>query len=66
MTDGNRFQGISAVSISSVAPSTQPAPVQASTPKAPDVPAGSNADTHQPTPKPPLPPGQGTRVDQLV
>ncbi|WJR76184.1 hypothetical protein [Bradyrhizobium sp. NP1] len=54
------------MSISSVAPSTQPAPVQASTPKAPDVPAGSDADTHQPTPKPPLPPGQGTRVDQLV
>jgi hypothetical protein len=37
--------------------SSGPKPVQAST---------DNSNAYQPPPKPPLPPGQGTRVDQLA
>ena len=57
------------MSISSVA---APAPVSmpdTSTPKAPDVANDNNADdagAAAPTALPPLPPGQGTRIDQLV
>ena len=55
------------MSISSVAPS--PAPVASadtgdSKPQAPA--AASDNGGYQPPPKAPLPPGQGTRVDQLV
>ena len=57
------------MSISAV---TAPAPIQsppASAPKVPDVQNGAAADgtrTPQPTVLAALPPGQGTRVDQLA
>jgi hypothetical protein len=53
-------------SVSAPNPVTSLTPVD--TPKAQGTTANSDAsDTaHQPTPPPPLPPGQGTRVDQLV
>jgi hypothetical protein len=57
------------MSVSSVSPSpsvppvdtsaTAPKPAQAAT-------DSSNSDAYQPPVKPPLPPGQGTRVDQLA
>ena len=55
------------MSISSVAPA--PAPIApADTGAKPQVEAASASDNggYQPPPKAPLPPGQGTRVDQLV
>jgi hypothetical protein len=58
-----------AMSVSAV---TAPAPIQApptSAPKVPDVQNGAAADgtrTPQPTVLAALPPGQGTRIDQLV
>jgi len=44
---------------------------EASEPKAPDVKSDADADAadasaHQPVVLAPLPPGQGTRIDQLV
>jgi hypothetical protein len=58
------------MNIASVSTPTPPTPVGASPPKASDATAGvdggSATPTYQPTPPPPLPPGQGTRVDQLV
>jgi len=51
--------------VSSVSPSSPVAPVDSSGPK--PVQAGpDNAKAYQPPPKPPLPPGQGTRIDQLA
>jgi len=55
------------MSISSVSPS--PAPIApADTGSKPQAEATSASDNggYQPPPRPPLPPGQGTRVDQLV
>jgi len=58
------------MSISSVSPSAAPmAPIApADTGSKPQVEATSTSDNggYQPPPKAPLPPGQGTRVDQLV
>jgi hypothetical protein len=58
------------MNIASVSTPTPVNQVGTSTPKAPDAAAdgsgGSATPTYQPTPPPPLPPGQGTRVDQLV
>jgi hypothetical protein len=58
-------------SISSVPPSPPISPPDASAPKAPDVQANSAADNaraaaSQPPAQAPLPPGQGTRIDQLA
>jgi hypothetical protein len=52
------------MSVSSV---TAPAPIQApeaSPPKAPDV--NSDVDASSPPQLAPLPPGQGTRIDQIA
>lgn len=57
------------MSISSVTAPPPVQPIQTSEPKAPDVkPDGdaNDASTPQPTVAAPLPPGQGTRIDQLV
>lgn len=62
------------MSISSVSAPTPVNPVDMSasngTNKSSDTTAGADGGTptasHQPTPAPPLPPGQGTRVDQLA
>jgi hypothetical protein len=56
-------------SVSSPTPPTPITPVEASDPKTPQAQTDSNstdASTAQPTPPAPLPPGQGTRVNQLV
>ena len=56
------------MSISSVSTAPVIVPLNAGSPKPQDTaPATSDTGTiHQPTPPAPLPPGQGTRVDQLV
>jgi hypothetical protein len=56
------------MSISSVSPSpARAAPADTGDAKPQVQAAGeSNNSTYQPPPKAPLPPGQGTRVDQLV
>ena len=59
------------MSVSSVSSSVPPAPPpQASAPPKPPVKADSDSDSDNgrsvEAPKAPLPPGQGTRVDQLV
>jgi hypothetical protein len=55
------------MSISSVSPSPAPiAPADASDSKPKPQTAASDNGGYQPPPKAPLPPGQGTRVDQLV
>jgi hypothetical protein len=57
------------MNISSVTPSTPVKTPAASEPKAPDVKPDANAvssRTPQPTILAALPPGQGTRIDQLV
>ena len=56
------------MSISSVSTAPVIVPLDAGSPKPQDTaPATGDAGTiHQPTPPAPLPPGQGTRVDQLV
>ena len=55
------------MSVSSVAPSPAPiASTDASDSKPPALAATSDNGGYQPPPKAPLPPGQGTRVDQLV
>jgi hypothetical protein len=54
--------------VSSVSPSPPVTPVDTSGSQ-PQVQAAANTDNnsdYQPPPKPPLPPGQGTRVDQLA
>jgi hypothetical protein len=61
--------GILPMNVSSVSSPTPPTPLEASDPKTPQVQTDSNstdASTAQPTPPAPLPPGQGTRVNQLV
>lgn len=54
-------------SVSSVSAVSQVAPV-ASSDSSPQVAASSNGDNsaYQPPPKAPLPPGQGTRIDQIA
>jgi hypothetical protein len=57
-------------SISSIPASTPASPPDSSAPKAPDVQTDSNADADllaasQPPVLAALPPGQGTRIDQL-
>ncbi len=56
------------MNISSVSTAPVIVPLDAGSPKPQGTaPATSDAGpTHQPTPPAPLPPGQGTRVDQLV
>jgi len=59
------------MSVSSVAAPLVPVvkPPEVIVTKAPDVKTDQDTDDSrsvQPTPKPPLPPGQGTRVDQLA
>jgi len=51
--------------VSSVSASAPVTPVVSSDPQ-PPVQANGNNSTYQPPPKPPLPPGQGTRIDQLA
>jgi hypothetical protein len=55
------------MTISRVSPSPAPvAPADASDSKPQAQAAASDNGGYQPPPKAPLPPGQGTRVDQLV
>jgi hypothetical protein len=55
------------MSISSVSPSPAPlAPADTGDSKPPVAAAASDNGGYEPPPKAPLPPGQGTRVDQLV
>jgi hypothetical protein len=55
------------MSISSVAASPPVHMLQSSEPKAPDVKTGNDANNAVQPPAPaPLPPGQGTRIDQIV
>jgi hypothetical protein len=57
------------MTISSVSTAPAIVPLDAGSPKPQDATAATSSDTsatHQPTPPAPLPPGQGTRVDQLV
>ena len=56
------------MSVSSVSPAAAVAPIDAgnSTPPVQATSDSSNNSAYQPPPKPPLPPGQGTRVDQLA
>lgn len=56
-------------SISSIPPSVPVKAPEASEPKGPDVKIdgdGDDASASQPPALAPLPPGQGTRIDQLV
>jgi hypothetical protein len=56
------------MSVSSISTTPPPAPVKPPEPvqaKAPDVTTDSTA-TYQPPAQSPLPPGQGTRIDQIV
>jgi hypothetical protein len=56
-----------AMSISSVSPFPAPtAPTDADSAKPQLQATASDNGGYQPPPRPPLPPGQGTRVDQLV
>ncbi len=56
------------MSVSSVAPSPAPIASTDASDSKPQVVAATASDNggYQPPPKAPLPPGQGTRVDQLV
>ena len=55
------------MSISSVSPSPAPAPIaSADASDSKPLAVASDNGGYQPPPKAPLPPGQGTRVDQLV
>ncbi|MBV9564384.1 MAG: hypothetical protein JOY90_28680 [Bradyrhizobium sp.] len=58
------------MAISSISTAVPTAPVGSTTPNPPqvknDINPVNDTSTHQPTPPPPLPPGQGTRVDQYV
>ena len=51
--------------VSSVSPSPPVTPVDTSSSQ-PQVQANGNNSDYQPPPKAPLPPGQGTRVDQIA
>jgi hypothetical protein len=51
---------------SSVTASPAVKPIETSEPKAPEVKPDADAEAAQPTVLAPLPPGQGTRIDQLV
>ena len=51
--------------VSSISPPAPVAPVDSSGPK-PVQASADNSNAYQPPPKAPLPPGQGTRVDQLA
>jgi hypothetical protein len=65
----NRVHKDFPMDVSSVSSPTPAAPVQASTSKpeqSPDDSMASAASAYQPPSPPPLPPGQGTRIDQLV
>jgi len=67
--DGRDESRVPQVNISSITPSAPIAAPQASAPKTTDPTVDAFADdagAAQPTPPPPLPPGQGTRVDQLA
>jgi hypothetical protein len=53
--------------VSSVSPSSPVTPVATNSSQVQPAAAGtSNNSDYQPPPKAPLPPGQGTRVDQLA
>jgi hypothetical protein len=56
------------MSISSVSPSPAPVAPADTGNSSPQVQATGASDNggYQPPPRPPLPPGQGTRVDQIV
>ena len=57
------------MNVSSVAAPPTIVPLDAGSPRPQDATAATSGDTaatDQPTPPAPLPPGQGTRVDQLV
>jgi len=55
------------MSVSSIPPSAPVTPPYTTPPKPPEVQADNNdAGAAQPQPPLPLPPGQGTRIDQLV
>ena len=54
------------MSISSVTASPPVKSIETSETKAPDVKPDADATAPQPTVLAPLPPGQGTRIDQLV
>jgi hypothetical protein len=60
---------ISSMSISSVPPSAPAKPPEPVEVKAPDVKPDTNSDAaaaYQPPAQAPLPPGQGTRIDQIA
>jgi hypothetical protein len=60
-------EGFRPMDISSVSSATPVAPVDTSSSQPQAQAAGaSNNSSYQPPPKAPLPPGQGTRVDQLA
>jgi hypothetical protein len=60
-------EGCFPMSVSAVTTSTPVKTPEVSETKAPDVkPDAGDADAPQPTLRAPLPPGQGTRIDQLV
>jgi hypothetical protein len=72
-TIGSDEPRILQVNVSSIAPSAPIAAPQTSEPKTADKTADPTVDASagdaseaQPTPPPPLPPGQGTRINQLV
>ena len=52
--------------VSNVSSSAPVAPVDASSGPKPAQASADNTNAYQPPPKPPLPPGQGTRVDQIA
>jgi hypothetical protein len=57
------------MSVSSVAPSAPISPALLTDPQTPQVKTPASPDdssAYQPPPPAPLPPGQGTRIDQLV
>jgi hypothetical protein len=54
------------MSVSAVTASPPVKMAEASEPKAPDVKPDADASAPQPVVLAPLPPGQGTRIDQLV
>jgi hypothetical protein len=54
------------MSISAVSPSVPMKPPEASVLKPPEVKADDGTRTHQPTVLAALPPGQGTRINQLA
>jgi hypothetical protein len=51
--------------VSSVTSSTPVTPVSTSSPQ-PQAASTDNNSAYQPPPKAPLPPGQGTRIDQIA